>query len=192
MTGAASETGFSLAYELEPDDFIDLYQALPKRKFRRTQRGFLTVVYALIAAILAIFVITLDLRAKANGTSGAPDWLHGVDAGLWVVAIYSGWVFWRLSPRRLARRQWNSNVPVHGRHHDEVGPGGIITQAPDGTQGFIPWTVIARIDESDRAFNAFDHDDRLRMILPKRGLASPDLIPRLREFLNHSARRAAE
>ena len=85
---------------------------------------------------------------------------------------------------RLSRREWDRNPRLHGRHHDEVGTGGLITRAPDGTEVFTPWAVIARIDENDRVFSAVGHDDRVRVILPKRGLASPDLIPRLREFLN--------
>lgn len=180
MTGAAPETGFSLAYELEPDDFKDFYEAMPKRKLRRTQ-------YVLIGAILAILAITLDLTARANNSSGAQGWTYLVAASTWILVARSGWKVWRLSPRRLARRHWDINVQLHGRHHDEIGPGGVITRAPDGTQAFTPWAVIASIDENDRAFSAVDHDDRVRVILPKRGLASPDLIPPLREFLDHSA-----
>jgi hypothetical protein len=141
-----------------------------------------------ISAVLAIVAITFDLKARANNSSAAPSW-YVVTASTCLLVAHSGSVVWRLSPRRLSRRGWDRNPALHGRHHDEVGSGGLITRAPDGTETFTPWAVIARIDENDRVFSAVGHDDRVRVILPKRGLASPDLIPRRREFLNHSASR---
>jgi hypothetical protein len=187
MTGTAPEAGFSLAYELKPDDFEEIYRAEPTRKRLRTGWAFAAVPFVLVSAILTIFTVTVDLKAGANNSSGAPGWIYVVDATMWGLAAFPSLLVWRLSPRRLARRYWDDNVGRHGRYHDEVGPGGLVARAPDGSQVSVPWAAIVRVDETDRAFSAVDYDDQVRIVLPKRGLASPDLVPALREFLNNSA-----
>jgi hypothetical protein len=186
MTSADPRTGFSLAYELRPDDFKDFFGAQPKRKFLRTRRLFIAVMYTVIGAILTAFAVTLDLKAGGNQSSGAPGWIYGVTVIAWGGVVYSGFVLWRLSPSRLARRTWDENPSLHGRHHENVGPSGVFATAPDGSQTLTPWSVFDRVTETGIAFNLFDHDDRVRCVLPKRGLASPDLIPALRKFLRHS------
>lgn len=58
--------------------------------------------------------------------------------------------------------------------------------APDGVQTFMPWTKLVTFRECDRAFTLLDHKGHALGQLPKRGLPSTDLIPVLRDYLNHS------
>jgi hypothetical protein len=144
------------------------------------------VIWALIGAAFTAVIVALDLTSVVKDSSGAPAWMFPVDVGSWFVAVYRGYIVWRLSPKRLARRAWRNNTQLHGRHHDEVGPGGITWTAPDGTQMLIPWASIDHIRETEHAFHLIDHRGAVRNALPKRGLPSPGLIPALREFLNRS------
>jgi YcxB-like protein len=110
--------------------------------------------------------------------------MYVVDAVIWGLVAYWGYISWRLSPKRLARRSWRSNAQLHGRQHDQVGPNGMTYTASDGTQVLIPWTAIDEVRETKRSFLLIDHRGEVQNNLPKRGLSSPDLIPALREFLN--------
>jgi hypothetical protein len=186
MTGAGPEAGFSLTYELQPGDFKDLYAAGPKRKRRRAYITFNAALGALFGVVLTAITVALNLRSVVKDSSGAPGWMYVVDAVIWFLVVYGFCLVWWLSPKRLARRAWRSNVQLHGRHHDEVGPGGVTCTAPDGTQIFIPWTSVDGIRETKHAFQLIDHQDAVRTTLPKRGLSGSDLIPALREFLNRS------
>jgi hypothetical protein len=145
-----------------------------------------TVIWALIGAAFTAVIVALDLPSVVKNSSGAPGWMYVVDAVIWFLVVSWGRIVWRLSPKRLARRTWRINVQLHGRHHDEVGPGGMTCTAADGTQVLIPWASIDRIRETEHAFHLIDHRGAVRDALPKRGLPSPDLIPALREFLNRS------
>ncbi len=186
MTSGDPQTGFSLAYELRPDDFKDFFRTQPKMRYLRTCSVFNAMMCTVIGAILTAFTVTLDLKATGNQSSGAPGWIYVVTVGVWGGVVYSGFVLWRLSPSRLARRTWDESPSLRGRHHENVGPSGIFATAPDGRQALTPWSVFDRVTETGIAFNLFDRDDHMRSVLPKRGLASPDLIPALREFLHHS------
>lgn len=187
MTSADPGPGFSLTYELEPDDLKEVYVARPKRKRRRSYAMLNTVLWAVLVAALTAVTVALDLPSVVKDTSGTPGWLYVVDAVIWGLVAYGARLVWRLSPTRFARRARRIiRQRGGGRHHDEVGPGGVTCIEPDGTQVFTPWTGIDRIRETERAFHLFNHRDAMRALLPKRGLSSPDLIPALREFLNRS------
>jgi YcxB-like protein len=59
--------------------------------------------------------------------------------------------------------------------------------APDGSRTFVPWAAVAGIKETKRAFCLIPAGDGTATVLPKRGLASPGLLPELRAFLQGSA-----
>ena len=145
---------------------------------------FAAVIWALFGAVLTAVTVALNLRSVVRSSSAAPSWMYLVDVVIWGLVAYWGYIIWRLSPKRLARRWWRSNVQLHGRHHDQVSPGGITYTAADGTQVLIPWTTIDDVRETEHSFLLIDHRGVVRNSLPKRGLSSPDLIPALREFLN--------
>jgi hypothetical protein len=189
MTSTGPEADFSLTYELQLDDLQDLSTVGPGRKHRRARVIYATVVWALLGAALTAVTVGLNLTSVVKNSSGAPSWMYVVDAVIWFFVVYCGSIIWRLSPNRLARRAWRINTQLHGRHHDEVGPGGITCTAPDGTQMLIPWASIDHIRETEDAFHLIDDRGAVRNTLPKRGLPSPDLIPALREFLNRSVDR---
>ena len=186
MTSADPRTGFSLAYELRPDDFKDFFRTQPSRKSARRGWLFFAVTCTVIAAILTAFTVTVDLKAGAGQSATAPGWLYVVTVGVWGGVAFSCFFVRVLSPSRLARHMFDESPSDHGRHHEDVGPGGIFATKPDGSQVISPWSIFGRVTETEVAFNLLDHDDRVRCVLLKRGLANPDLIPALREFLHHS------
>ena len=145
-----------------------------------------TVGWALIGAVFTAVIVAFDLPSVVKNSSGAPDWMYAIGLASWFMVVYWARIVWDLSPKRIARRAWHSEAQLHGRHHDEVAPGGMTCTAPDGTQVLIPWASIDRIRETEHAFHLIDHHGAVRNALIKRGLPSPDLIPPLREFLNRS------
>jgi YcxB-like protein len=186
MTSTGPETDFSLTYELQPDDLQDLFATRPERKRRRARVIYATVIWALLDAALTAVTVALDLPSVVKNSPGAPSWMYVVDATIWLFVINGAIIVWRLSPKRLVRRAWRSSTQLHGRHHDEVGPGGITYTQPDGLQIVTPWNRFDYIRETEHAFHLIDHRGATQTTLPKRGLPSPDLIPALREFLNRS------
>lgn len=186
MTTASPGASFSLTYELQPDDLQELLTA---RFQRKRQRARLIFAWALMNAVfitLATVTVALVLPSVVKNAGGAPSLLYVVDAAIWVFVARGAVAVWRMSPKRLARRVWRSNSQLHGRHQDQVGPGGITWIAPDGTQESTPWADIDYIHETENHFHLIDHHGATLSTLPKRGLPSPGLIPALREFLNHS------
>jgi YcxB-like protein len=177
---------FSLTYEVQPDDLGEILAAEPEIRRLRTRAAFSTVLLALFGAVLTAFTVVAELNSVAERSSGVTGWIYVVDVVLWGIVFWGSFIIWRLSPKGLARRGWRVSVRLHGRHHDKVGPRGIASTEPDGTQALIPWTSIDRIRETKRAFHLIDHHGAVRVALPKRGLDSPDLLPALREFLIHS------
>src|SRR6266567_659149 len=162
MASADPEAGFSFTYELQPEDFEDLFAAEQKRRHRRTRIMFATVLWALIGAFLTAVTVTLNLRSVVKFSSGAPGWMYVVDAFIWGLVANGGRIIWRLSPKRLSRRFWRSNVQLHGRHLDQVRPSGITYTAPDGTQVLIPCTSIDHIRETAHSLLLIDHRGDVR------------------------------
>jgi hypothetical protein len=95
-------------------------------------------------------------------------------------------IIWRLAPSRLARLIWKKIPDSHGRHRDDIGPEGVTVTSPDGTQTFIPWSVIVSIRETSRGFVLRDRDGQVRVALPKRGLHDPALLPALGTYLREA------
>lgn len=185
MTSMGPMEGFSLTYELQPDDLQELIATDTRRRGRRRLIG-AAVGWALINAAFTAVMVALDLPSVVKNSSGAPSWMYVVNAAIWFFVIYCAVAAWHLKPKRLTLRFWRRNPQYHGIHRDEVSSSGITAVAPDGTQVSTPWASIAQIRETEKAFHLLDQHDAIRCVLPKRGLPSPDLIPALREFLNRS------
>lgn len=177
---------FSLAYDVQPDDIQELMTSAPRRRARRNRVLFDAVVMALIGVILTAVTVALDLPSVVKNSSGAPSWMYVVDAFIWLYVVLRSIRLWRTAPKRLTRRVWRNHPEFHGRHLDEVGPGGVRNVAPNGAQRIFPWTQVGSIRETENAFYLLDHHGRVLMSLPKRGLASPDLITPLRDYLSRS------
>ena len=148
----------------------------------RTRAVFSTVLLALLCALLTAFTVVVEFKSVAERSSGVPGWIYLVDLVLWGLVIWGSFIIWHLGTKRLARRAWRASARLHGRHQDKLGPGGIASTEPDGTQALVPWASIDRIRETKRAFHLIDYHGAVRVALPKRGLGSPDLLPALREL----------
>jgi hypothetical protein len=171
----------SLRYELEPGDLEDT-QAVTAARRRRQVRALIVTVP------VAAFCVAVIALTAGSPASGAPDWLYAADAaGLALLAIQLR-AAWRLSPKRLAWIIWRANPGYRGRHLEEIDERGVTWTAPSGSQVFVPWTVVTSVCETERAFHLMDSSGSVRSSLPKRGLASPDLVPVLRDLLSSSAR----
>lgn len=186
MTSPGTGMGFSLVYEMRPDDLEEAFTADAARRRRRSRMALSLAAWVLIAAFFTAVTVALDHPSVVKASSGAPSWMYPVDVVSWLLALSCAEVTWRLSPKRLARRTLRTHPEFQGSHRDEVDPGGVTSIAPDGTKAFTPWPVLVRVSETKHAFHLLDHTGGARHGLPKRGLPSPDLIPALREFLNHS------
>lgn len=186
MTSTDPSAGFSITYEAQPEDLQDVIAARPQRRRRRARITFAAAVWALIGGAFTAITVALDCPAVVKNSSGAPSWMHVVDVVIWFFVAKGAVAAWRLSPKRLARRIWRSNPQVRGSHHTEVGSRGISHIGPDGTQISTPWANIDRIRETENAFHLVNRRGATFGTLPKRGLADPDLVPALREFLYHS------
>lgn len=173
----------SFEYELEIGDIRDMCSVLPGRKNRRTRFIAASISFVLLAGVVTSVDVALSFPSVVKNSPGVPGWMYIVSVILWWFAVRLVLVSWRLAPKRLARRIWRKEPQLHGRHHDKVGPEGVTWIKPDGVQVSFPLTKIDYIRETRTSFYLFDAQDNILSCLPKRGLASPDLAPKLRESL---------
>lgn len=186
MKNSDFETEFALVYELCPGDLRDVIEKIPGRKDKRFRAISAAVWVVLFAAGFSAVTIALELPSVVKNSTGAPSWMYVVCVILWYFAVKFVLVSWRMSPKRIARRAWRKYSRIRGIHRDEVGSDGVSDTEPDGTQTIIPWARIDDIRETGNNFCLVDHHGSVVCVLPKRGLSTPDLVPALREFLNHS------
>ncbi len=104
----------------------------------------------------------------------------------WYVVAATAMATWRIGVKRLARRTWRRNHSLHGRHKDEVAVDGVTGTAPDDTTTFIPWSALAGVRETERAFLLAGKGGTIRVSLPKRGLHDPALAASLHDFLHRA------
>ena len=186
MTSADPGTGFSLSYELQSGDLIEIVAARPGRRHKRAGIIGCLVLGALLGVAWTAMTIAFGHPSVVRDSTGAPGWMVASDIVIW--ALVALWAFsaWRLSPKRLARRAWRASPQLHGRHHEEIDSRGVTWTGPDAAQTFLPWARLVCVRETEQAFQLRDNNDAVLATLPKRGLHSRDLIPVLREFLNRS------
>lgn len=177
---------FSLAYDLEPGDLRDGCVAAPGRRSMRTQAAIHLGAWGFVAVVLTLVTVALNEPTMVKDSAGAPGWMYAVDTAGWLLAARGIRPLIWLSPRQMTRRAWRAHPELHGRHRDDVTDLGITWIAPDGMEVFTPWSAVTGISETDRAFHLLDDHGDVRHELPKRGLASPDLIPPLRQFMNQA------
>jgi hypothetical protein len=179
MSEEGAPSRLSLSYELQPRDLEDT-QAVMARRRRRQVRA-LVIAVPLVALAVALIGLT------ARHSPGAPAWLYAADLVSCALLAFQLRFAWLLSPKRLARIIWRTNPGYRGRHHEEIDERGVTWTAPTGSQIFVPWAVVASVRETGHAFHLMDSGGNVRSSLPKRGLASPELVPVLRDLLNGSA-----
>jgi RimJ/RimL family protein N-acetyltransferase len=171
---------------MRPEDLQVLIAASKPRRRRRIRVAAGLAAWTVIAIGLTAVTVGLDHPSLIKGSSGAPGWLYVIDAFGWLVVVSMAGVTMRLSPKLMARRTWSARPESHGRYLEDVGPRGVASLAPDGTQTYTPWSALAGMRETKDAFCLLGHDGAVHVVLPGRGLEDPQLIPALREFLNHS------
>jgi hypothetical protein len=170
---------FSLEYSLKADDLTDLHSTDDKL---RSRRGFLAWLVALCIAVAMFPIIQRVQGVWSLGSRDAVAYISMLVVML-TLAIGIGLAWWRMEPSRLARLNYKRHPEIHGRHRDDIGPGGVTVISPDGSQTFTPWSAIASIRETSQAFVLRDGNGEARVVLPKRGLHDPALIPALGNYV---------
>jgi hypothetical protein len=182
--GAHGETGFSLAYELQPGDVLAVNREQLKQHRERSEASI--AASGLGAAFFA-------WQTVGHGSSAAPGWMYVAGSVFVLHFLHSLAKMWRLSPRRYARRAFQRSVERHGTNVDLVQPPGVIAIEPDGDRHGIPWSAVDKVEETDDTFRLVDRHGVVRKVLFKRAVPRPDLVPALRDFIESSvaASRAA-
>jgi YcxB-like protein len=170
---------FSIEYSLKADDLTDLYTTNDKLRMRRSVQA---CGLGLCTAAAIFLIIQGVLGVWSPGSRVAIPFFSLIGVML-ILAIGAGRAWWRLEPSRLARLDYNQHPEIHGRHRDDIGSEGVTVTSPDGSQIFIPWSAIASIRETGQAFVLRDGNGEARVVLPKRGLHDPALIPALGRYL---------
>jgi hypothetical protein len=174
--------GLTITYETRPADLVDLMKTSAARKRRRQRYTVTVVVWALIPVVLAA-----DELQVRHQHATIPSWVYVGQAIALLVALSFGRALWRLSPRRLGARAWRQAPGFHGRAQDVIDDTGVSSTSPDGTREYWPWTVITRVVETEQAFYLLKGRGEPAVVLPKRGLTDPGLVPELRDFIHRSA-----
>jgi hypothetical protein len=192
VVGGPRDVSFELSYELTQSDYIKSYAADRRRERTRARAWFRFAVFLALSLVFLATAAAMSLPAADGTRTNATGWLALVFAfGLLflLLAARAGRVAVRLRPTLMVRRTWQRNPQLHGRYRDEVGPAGVTTIEPNGTEVFQPWSDLVRVTEGEDAFALLGRSGEVRCALPKRGLASPDFVPGLREFLDRSVGR---
>lgn len=174
---------FTLRYDTELDDLAELAHLDDRRKRLRMRAAIGLPCILLITGLLT--GLTVALNRPSVSAQGAPGWLYVVDTLGWLYVLWHLRMLWRLSPAVIARRVWRTRPGIRGAHQEEISDAGIVATAPGQPRVFFPWSSLAGIEETSRAFHI--GGERARQVtLPKRGLPDAGQIPALREFLHQA------
>jgi hypothetical protein len=173
--------GFTITYEMRPDDFVDLMKTSAAGRRHRHRYTVSVVVWALLPVVIAAD----ELEVRHQGTT-VPSWVYAAQVFAVLIALFYGRALWRLSPRRLGARAWRRAPGFHGRAQDVIDDTGVSSTSPDGTRQYWPWTAITRVVETEQAFYLMNGRGEPAVALPKRGLTDPGLVPELRDFIQRS------
>ena len=165
----------TLRYVPELDDIVELMAMSPAR--RRLRRRALR--YAAISLVPLCGVLWVGLAEPTPGALPV----------LFVCALFPGSYLLRaralVSRRRLRRRAqelWDRSPALRRRYEEEVGPEALTLRTDELTQTFA-WSGFSGFVESDRQFVLMDRSGEPSVVLPKRGLADPSLVPACRRLL---------
>lgn len=170
---------FTLTYEMQPDDLVDMMKVSRTRKRRRAQYTVAVAMWVLVAIGVAVYRV-LARRDHVNIT----PWIYLGQTFALLTVLYLASILWRLSPRRLGMKAWRRTPGLHGLAQNVIDSAGVSDTAPDGTRHYWPWTVITQVEETERAFYLMTSAREPRAALIKRGLPDPGLVPVLRDFLH--------
>jgi hypothetical protein len=180
MSANAPAAAFTLSYDIELDDVIEMTQMdARRRKFRRRAVLVLLVYLILVGALTALIVV---LNRPSGVGPGAPGWMYVIATLGWLLILLALRAVWRLSPGVLARRIWRSRPGIQGPHSEEISDAGILIISPGPKTVFHPWSDYTSTEETTRAFYIAGGPAH-RLALPKRGLPDASRIPELRQFL---------
>ncbi len=179
---------FTLEHDVQPQDVRELLAATPRVKDKLTIAVVAAMAGSLVAAGFTAITIALNYRSAVFSAAGAPGGVYVADLALWLAAAFLAWAAWQRSPDRLARAVIKKTPQFQGRTRDQIEVNGIRATSASGTEAFYPWATIGQVRETTHAFHLLDHDSRVRAILPKRALDSPDQLPALRSLLEQALR----
>lgn len=177
---------FTLEYDMQPEDVREAVAATPRLKKWRILTVVGLILWGLYAVGFTAITIRLNHRSAVNGSAGAPSWIYVVDIVLWLITAFMVRAVWLRNPRRLAQSVIDKTPEFQGRTRDQVEAGGIRVVSANGTEIYYPWSAIDRVEETTRALLLLDRNGRILVVLPKRGLDSPDLLPALRIYLKQA------
>ena len=178
--------GYSLSYEME---LADLAEMVALNRAYRQRRA--VCVYVALGCVVAAVIWT----ALIFGPGRTWPMEHSHDGGyifsivfavLLTAAAWQAGIWWRLGPEELAMRLWRTRPGIRGFHQDEVRADGVTSVASDGVRHFFPWSVIASINETERALYLLGINGEALISLPKRGLPDSVPVPALKEFVQTS------
>jgi hypothetical protein len=186
LTAQSPDPAFMLEYQVQPQDVQELLVATPRVKDKLAIAVVAAMVCGLVAAGFTAITVALNYRSAVFSAAGAPGGIYVADLALWLVTAFLAWAAWQRSPGRLAQVLIQKTPEFQGRTRNHVETGGIRAISATGTEAFHPWATIGQVRETTRAFHLLDHHGRARVMLPKRALDSPDLLPALRTFLKQA------
>jgi len=169
--------GFSLVYQLQPGDVLAANRPQLNRQRERTEATI---------AIAGLGSAFFAWQTVGHGSSPAPGWMYVAGGVLVLRFLYALRTMWRLSPQRWARRAYGRSPDRHRRNLDLVGQRGVISIEPDGNRQAIPWSAVAKVEETGETFRLIDRHGVVREVLFKRAVPRPDLVPALRDFIDRS------
>jgi hypothetical protein len=113
-------------------------------------------------------------------------WLFAANGAVWAVTLIDLGRAWARMPRWFVRYRLTKQG-LQGRYRYEVAPDGLTAVGPDGTIGYVPWSVFTAVRETRERFFLVASRYRNVWTLPKRALNDQSSVQRLGEFLRASA-----
>jgi hypothetical protein len=165
----------TLRYMPDIDDIVQLAALSPTRRSLRRR----AVRNTAVSMVLVCCVLALDLAKPMSGALPVT-----------LICILAAGTYLRralaLSSRRPLRR-WAHEVrhrspELRQAHEADLTPEAL-TVRTDGTTQTYAWSRFAAFEESERQFVLTDRAGEPSVILPKRGLPDPSLIPVCRGLL---------
>ncbi|WP_329258119.1 YcxB family protein [Actinoallomurus sp. NBC_01490] len=165
----------TLRYVPEIDDIVELMAMSPMQR-RMRRRG---IRYAVFATALLCCVLCLNVAEPMGGTLVATL----VCALVAVRYLRRAWVLCsRGALRRRARDAWQRSPVLRQAHEEQLTPESLTVRTEEITETYA-WSRFAALAETDRQFILMDREGEPSIVLPKRGLPDPSLVPVCRGLL---------
>ncbi|MBY8876210.1 YcxB family protein [Actinacidiphila acidipaludis] len=164
-----------MRYVPEIDDLTELLAGAPERRRGRNR----AVRNAITLFVLLGCVVWWSTVAPTSDTL-MPAVLFAVGFVRYAVQVLVLSTRWGL--RRKARATWRRSSVLRQAHEQEIGPEAV-TVRTQGQSRTYAWTHFGGFQESDRQFLLVDRAGKPAVVVPKRGLADPELVPACRALI---------